>query len=255
MIPVASVRPSPDPPYCCGIIAASQPAFVSASTKASGYVLCSSTWRWYSSGNSAHSARTASRISWCRSVMCLSMVVVSADLGARLHGEVPLVVARPQRDAAVAVVPAAKREAMDVEQGADGLELEAPYSGLRKLATQQVDQQGRDQRPVHDQARVAFRVGGVGPVIVDAVTVEGQRGIAEEEHRVGLHLAPEPFVGGRRCWLGLRGAGQRGGHNPIAPALTGADPVGKPSEVGRLIHAFNSSAGMANWRPIIVRAK
>ena len=33
---LASVRPRPEPPYSAGIIAASQPAFVSASTKASG---------------------------------------------------------------------------------------------------------------------------------------------------------------------------------------------------------------------------
>ncbi len=32
----ASVRPSPEPPYSCGISAASQPARVSASTNASG---------------------------------------------------------------------------------------------------------------------------------------------------------------------------------------------------------------------------
>ncbi len=32
----ASVSPRPEPPYSCGISAASQPAFVSASTNASG---------------------------------------------------------------------------------------------------------------------------------------------------------------------------------------------------------------------------
>ena len=32
----ASVRPSPEPPYSCGIIAASHPALVSASTNSSG---------------------------------------------------------------------------------------------------------------------------------------------------------------------------------------------------------------------------
>jgi hypothetical protein len=36
MITLASVRPRPEPPYSCGISAASQPALVSASTKASG---------------------------------------------------------------------------------------------------------------------------------------------------------------------------------------------------------------------------
>ena len=32
----ASVSPRPEPPYSCGISAASQPAFVSASTNSSG---------------------------------------------------------------------------------------------------------------------------------------------------------------------------------------------------------------------------
>ncbi len=36
MITDASVSPSPDPPYSCGMSAASQPALVSASTNASG---------------------------------------------------------------------------------------------------------------------------------------------------------------------------------------------------------------------------
>jgi hypothetical protein len=36
MITLASARPRPEPPYSCGISAASQPAWVSASTKASG---------------------------------------------------------------------------------------------------------------------------------------------------------------------------------------------------------------------------
>jgi hypothetical protein len=36
MITVASARPRPEPPYSCGIIAASQPASVSAATNASG---------------------------------------------------------------------------------------------------------------------------------------------------------------------------------------------------------------------------
>jgi hypothetical protein len=61
---LASARPSPEPPYSCGISAASQPADVSASTNASGYPRCASISRWYESGNCAQSARTASRISW-----------------------------------------------------------------------------------------------------------------------------------------------------------------------------------------------
>jgi len=46
MITLASARPRPEPPYSVGISAASQPAFVSASTKASGYARLASISRW-----------------------------------------------------------------------------------------------------------------------------------------------------------------------------------------------------------------
>lgn len=44
-------------------VAARQPAWFSASTKASRQARTSSTGRWQASGNCAHSARTASQIS------------------------------------------------------------------------------------------------------------------------------------------------------------------------------------------------
>ena len=46
----ASVRPSPEPPYSCGMSAASQPAFVSSSTNAAGYARSASILRKYSLG-------------------------------------------------------------------------------------------------------------------------------------------------------------------------------------------------------------
>ena len=63
MMTEASVSPSPDPPYSCGISAASQPALVSASTNASGYPRFSSISRKYDAGNAAQRSRTASRMS------------------------------------------------------------------------------------------------------------------------------------------------------------------------------------------------
>ena len=50
-------------------------------------------------------------------------------------------------------------------------------------AAQQVEQQRRDQRAVHDQARIALDLGDVAAVVVDAVAVEGQRRVAEQQHR------------------------------------------------------------------------
>src|SRR5262249_27325002 len=116
MITDASVRPRPEPPYSCGISAANQPALVNASTKASGKARCASTWRWYSSGNCAHSARTASRSSpWDRTLL-IGVIVASRELGARLHGQRALMTARPQHDAALVVEAATDVEQLQVEQ-------------------------------------------------------------------------------------------------------------------------------------------
>ena len=40
------------------------------------------------------------------------------------------------------------------------------------------------KRPVHDEVRIALDLGGVGPVVVDAVAVIGQRAEAEEQDGV-----------------------------------------------------------------------
>ena len=47
----------------------------------------------------------------------------------------------------------------------------------------EVDEEGRDQRPVDDEAGVAFLVPRVRPVVVDAMAVEGERRVAEEQRR------------------------------------------------------------------------
>ncbi len=43
----------------------------------------------------------------------------------------------------------------------------------------------RLQRAMDDQAGIAFDLGDVVAVIMNAVAVEGQRGIAEQQHRIG----------------------------------------------------------------------
>ncbi len=80
-------------------------------------------------------------------------------------------------------------ERVEVERRAHGLEAEGRDVGGRALAAHQVHQQRRDQRPVHDQARVALDLGDVAAVVVDAVAVEGQRRVAEQQHVVGHDLA------------------------------------------------------------------
>jgi hypothetical protein len=65
------------------------------------------------------------------------------------------------------------------------------------LAAQQVHQQRGDQRAVHDQARVALDLGDVAAVVVDAVAVEGERAVAEQQHVVGHDLALPGGAGGR----------------------------------------------------------
>jgi hypothetical protein len=69
--------------------------------------------------------------------------------------------------------------------GRTALKRKAATSASGSLAAQQVHQQRGDQRAVHDQARVALDLGDVGPVVVDAVAVEGQRAVAEQQHIIG----------------------------------------------------------------------
>jgi hypothetical protein len=47
----------------------------------------------------------------------------------------------------------------------------------------EVEEQGRLQRPVDDEARITFDILGVPPVIVNAMAVECERGVTEEENR------------------------------------------------------------------------
>jgi hypothetical protein len=106
---------------------------------------------------------------------------------------------------------AADMEGVQVEGGPHGAEAEARHVGARPLAPQQVHQQRGDQRAVHDQARVAFDLGDVLAVVVDAVAVEGERGVAEQQHVVGHDLALPLRLAfrllGRR--VGLAGLAQR----------------------------------------------
>ena len=57
------------------------------------------------------------------------------------------------------------------------------------------DQQRGLQRAVHDQAGITFYLGNVVAIVMDAMAIEGQCGVAEQQHRIR-------YVGFavRRCW-------------------------------------------------------
>ncbi len=86
------------------------------------------------------------------------------------------------------------------EGGAAAAEGEAAQ---RRQLGRQHRHPGRLQRPVHDQPGIAFLLAHVIRVVVDAVAVPGQRGVAEQQHRVGMHLARRGGVdrGGRVAGL------------------------------------------------------
>src|SRR3546814_1024854 len=52
-----------------------------------------------------------------------------------------------------------------------------------------IDQQRRDQRAVHDQPGIALDVPGIVAVVMDAVRVEGECRIAEQQHGIGREAA------------------------------------------------------------------
>jgi hypothetical protein len=56
----------------------------------------------------------------------------------------------------------------------------------------------------YDEAAITFLSLGVGSVIVDAVTIEGQRRVAKQEWRRRLDLSGPPGVIGRRRWRRCR---------------------------------------------------
>ena len=158
----------------------------------------------YSSGNCAQRSRTASRMSWCVGRVrhgigsVISTESVSAAWRSPRIARLALRSARPQPHCVAARrQAAADARTVQVEQRAHRAELEASAtSASGRSRAQQVDQQRGDQRAVHDQARIALDLGHVAAVVVDAVAVEGQRRVAEQQHVVGHDAARELLVGG-----------------------------------------------------------
>lgn len=98
---------------------------------------------------------------------------------------------------------AADDEGFGVEQRADGSELEALYLKFRRMFAREVEQQGRDQRTVDDEAGVMLGFDAVAAVVVDAVGIERQGGVAEEQSIIRMNDALPRGI----CW-GFRRSGR-----------------------------------------------
>src|SRR5258708_15140985 len=109
----------------------------------------------------------------------------------RVHRELAVGVAGPQpRRAARLVGHAAEKKVRDVVEGLHGAKTVALDRDPGGVAAQQVEQQRGDQGSVHHEPGIAFDARRVRLVVVDAMAVESHRGIAEQQHRVGMDLAP-----------------------------------------------------------------
>ena len=86
---------------------------------------------------------------------------------------------------------------MQVKSGPHGLEAKARDLCSGHLPTQQIHQQGRNQRAMHDEPGIAFSLGHIAAVIVNAVSVEGECGVAKQQHIIRNDFALPR--GSRRC--------------------------------------------------------
>src|SRR5262249_18413589 len=102
-----------------------------------------------------------------------------------LHGRLTFSVRGPYLQAATAIVIGIDRELASLEQRLHTTIDEF----LRRLAAVKFRREFDDDRrlygPVEHQARITLDLGHVIAVVVDAVAIEGQRRIAEQQHGVG----------------------------------------------------------------------
>src|SRR5258706_1588429 len=108
-----------------------------------------------------------------------------------VHREVAVGVAGPQpRRAARLIGHAAGEKVRGIVERLHGAKAVALDGHPGGVAAQEIHQQRGDERPVHHEPRIAFDAGRVRLVVVDAMAVEGHRGIAQEQDRIGMDLAP-----------------------------------------------------------------
>ena len=86
---------------------------------------------------------------------------------------------------------------MDVEHRAHRAELEAIYLRVGQFVAEKVQQKCSEERTMHDEPGIAFHLGHVSPIVVDAMAIEREGGITKQEDVVGYPL-PGPRRFGRR---------------------------------------------------------
>ena len=112
-------------------------------------------------------------------------------------------VGRPQRDGAVLLFPA-QLHRRGIEARSDGAKAIGRHPCVGQRSPQQIEQQRCQQRPLNHQRRVKLLIDCVGPVIMDAMTIVGERRVAEQQHRVGLNCPSEVGIRGRCFASGRR---------------------------------------------------
>lgn len=75
---------------------------------------------------------------------------------------------------------------IQIEDRGDGFELKRLNSPIGVSYSQQLYQQGGQQRAVHDKARVSFFSGGIIPIVVNTVAIKCQCRITKQQHRIGV---------------------------------------------------------------------
>src|SRR3546814_11951585 len=98
-------------------------------------------------------------------------------------------------------------ERFAADRGRQAAKGEAGERLVAEMPPREVEQQRRGERPVNDEAAIALLLLRIGAVVMDAVAVEGQRRIAEQQGlrradfamRVPARGIEPPFAGrGRR---------------------------------------------------------
>ena len=80
--------------------------------------------------------------------------------------------------------------------GAEAAKGEAGPAVRTELRVSELEQQAGGQRAVHDEPAIALDLAGIGQVVVDAMRVEGQRRVAEQQARIGCDFAVRIPAGG-----------------------------------------------------------
>src|SRR5216683_2619317 len=121
------------------------------------------------------------------------MIESSSQDRSRIHGQPSFTIAGPKLHGVALAGATAYRKRFEIEQRPDGLEVESRHVGLGHFPAQEVEQQRGNQRAVNHEAGIAFDLGDIAAIVVNAVAIEGERRISKEQYRVGVYLAlPRP---------------------------------------------------------------